>query len=116
MRYEPSGTTATGAALNTFGINCNNPLLSASQVNDLCTSAGLGPLDTASVAIGRRNVEGGQRFDEFHHRSYRLVLGLKGQISEPWSYDASVVQGRVNARETLSNDVSQAMSPMRSTW
>ena len=104
VRYEPAGTTPTGSALNVFGINCNNPLLSASEVNDLC--AGLGPTDTAQVGIGRRNVEGGQRSDEFHHRSYRLVLGLKGTISDPWSYDASLVYGRVNSRETLSNDLS----------
>ena len=49
VRYEPSGTTATSAALNTFAIPCSNPLLSASQVNDLCTSSGLGPTDTAQV-------------------------------------------------------------------
>jgi iron complex outermembrane receptor protein len=109
VRYEPTGTTATNASLNTFNINCNNPLLSASQVNDLCTSYGLvNPTDVAQVAIGRRNIEGGQRADEFHHQSYRLVLGLKGEISEPWSYDASVVHGRVNERETLTNDFSLA--------
>jgi outer membrane receptor protein involved in Fe transport len=108
VRYEPSGTTATAASLNTFSIPCSNPLLSASQVNDLCTSAGLGPLDTAQVGIGRRNVEGGQRTDAFHHQSYRIVLGLKGAISDPWSYDASVVFGRVNAHETLANDISQS--------
>jgi outer membrane receptor protein involved in Fe transport len=106
VRYEPSGTTATAAALNTFAVPCSNPLLSASQVNDLCTSAGLGPLDTAQVGIGRRNVEGGQRTDAFHHQSYRIVLGLKGEISEPWSYDTSVVFGRVNAHEKLANDIS----------
>jgi outer membrane receptor protein involved in Fe transport len=107
-RYEPAGTTPTGASQNVFGINCNNPLLSVGQVNDLCTSAGLGPLDTAQVGIGRRNVEGGPRTDEFHHRSYRMVLGLKGAISAPWSYDASLLYGRVNERETLSNDFSLA--------
>jgi iron complex outermembrane recepter protein len=106
VRYEPSGTTATNAALNTFNINCNNPLLSASQVNDLCTSAGLGLNDTAAVAIGRRNIEGGQRSDEFHHQSYRIVLGVKGDIGGPWTYDTSLVHARVNARETLSNDFS----------
>ena len=104
--FDPSGTTPTGAALNVYGINCNNPLLSASQVNDLCTSAGLGPLDTAQVGIGRRNLEGGRRTDEFVHNSYRMVLGLKGAISEPWSYDVSLVYGRLNEHETLSNDVS----------
>jgi iron complex outermembrane recepter protein len=104
VRYEPAGTTPTGSALNVFGINCNNPLLSANEVAALC--AGLGPMDTAQVGLGRRNVEGGQRSDEFHHRSFRIVLGLKGAISEPWSYDASLVYGRVNETETLSNDFS----------
>jgi iron complex outermembrane recepter protein len=104
-RFEPAGTTPTGASLNVFGINCNNPLLSASQVNDLCTSAGLGPIDTAQVGLGRRNVEGGVRSDEFHHLSSRTVLGIKGTISEPWSYDASLVYGRLDEHETLSNDL-----------
>ncbi|HJX19462.1 MAG TPA: TonB-dependent receptor, partial [Steroidobacteraceae bacterium] len=104
VRYEPAGTTPTNSALNVFGINCDNPLLSASQVNDLC--AGLVLPATAQVGIGRRNVEGGQRSDEFHHRSYHIVLGLKSAISDPWSYDASLVYGRVNSRETLSNDFS----------
>ena len=108
VRYEPVGTTGTGSALNTYGVPCNNPLLSASQVNDLCTSAGLGPTDMASVSIGRRNIEGGQRSDEFHHQSYRIVVGLNGEISDPWSYDLSFVHGRVNERETLSNDFSSA--------
>ncbi|GAC1311410.1 MAG: TonB-dependent receptor [Steroidobacteraceae bacterium] len=110
VRYEPAGTTLTNAgSLNTFNIHCNNPLLSASQVADLCTKAGfVNPTDVAPVGIGRRNIEGGQRTDEFHHQSYRLVLGLKGEISEPWSYDASVTHGRVNSRETMSNDFSSA--------
>ncbi len=106
VRYEPVGTTPTGAGLNQYSVPCSNPLLSATQVNDLCTSAGLGSADTALVSIGRRNIEGGQRSDEYHHQSYHLVLGLKGQISEPWTYDVSVTHGRVNSRETLSNDFS----------
>jgi outer membrane receptor protein involved in Fe transport len=108
VHYEPAGTTPTGAGLNVYGVNCNNPLLSVSQVNDLCTSQGLGPLDTAQVAIGRSNTEGGQRADEFHHQSYRFVAGLKGEISEPWSYDVSLMHGRVNGRERLTNDLSNS--------
>ncbi len=104
--YDAAGTSATGAGLNVFGVNCNNPLLSASQVNDLCTQSGLASTDTAQIAIGRRNVEGAGRTDEFHHRSYRIVVGMKGDISEPWSYNASATYGRVNADEHLSNDLS----------
>ena len=119
VRYEPVATSlnATFAAnalpsplnnLSLFPISCSNPLLSASQVNDLCTSYGLLATDTAQVGIGRRNVEGGPRADEFRHESFRIVAGLKGEFNEQWSYDTSFVYGRVNGRETLSNDFSNA--------
>lgn len=104
--YEPSGTTATGQSLNSYAINCGDPQLSASEVAALCGSAGA--TGTVNVGIGRRNVEGGQRRDEFHHKSYRLVAGLKGDLNAAWSYDASIVHGRVNERETLSNDISNS--------
>lgn len=106
VRYEPTGTSLNGpdpTAFNSYSINCNNPLLAASQYADLgCVN----PTDFVSVGIGRRNVEGGLRSDEFQHRSFRGVIGLKGTISEPWSYDASFMYGRVNATETLKNDFS----------
>jgi outer membrane receptor protein involved in Fe transport len=105
--YEPVGTTPTNSGLNTFGVNCNNPLLSAGQVNDLCTQYGLGPTDTAQVGIGRRNVEGAMREDDFRHRSYRLLVGVKGDINEVWNYDFNAQYGNTNSHERLSNDFSQ---------
>jgi iron complex outermembrane receptor protein len=104
--YEPSGTTATGAGLNTYGINCNNPLLSAAEVASLCTQYGLGAADTAQVQIGRRNVEGGYRQDDFHHRSYRLLVGLKGALNSVWTYDINAQWGDTESHERLSNDFS----------
>jgi iron complex outermembrane recepter protein len=106
--YEPSGTTATGAGLNTYGINCNNPLLSAAEIDSLCTQYGLGPVDVAPVQIGRRNVEGGFRQDEFRHRTYRVLLGLKGLINDTWTYDINAQWGNTDSHERLSNDVSIA--------
>lgn len=108
VQYEPSGTTATGAGLNLFDINCNNPLLSAGQVNSLCTQYNLTAADTAQVGIGRRNVEGGNRMDDFRHRSYRVLLGLKGEINEVWSYDANAQYGNTDSREHVTNDISQS--------
>jgi outer membrane receptor protein involved in Fe transport len=106
--YEPSGTTATGAGLNVFNVNCNNPLLSASQVDSLCTQYGLASTDTAQVGIGRRNLEGGPRMDDFRHRSYRILLGLKGDINEVWSYDANAQYGNTDSHEHVTNDISQS--------
>ena len=104
--YEPSGTTSTGAALNTFAVNCDNPLLSPSEVNSLCTQYGLASTDTAQVQIGRRSVEGGYREDEFRHRTYRLLAGLKGSLDDVWSYDLNAQWGNTDSHERLSNDIS----------
>jgi iron complex outermembrane recepter protein len=105
--YENSGTTPTGSGLNVFGINCNNPLLSPGEVNTLCTQNGLGAADTAQVGIGRRSVEGNLREDDFRHRSYRVLLGVKGEISDVWTYDVNGQYGNTDSHERLTNDVSQ---------
>ena len=105
--YENSGTTPTGSGLNVFGINCNNPLLSPGEVNTLCTQNGLGAADTAQVGIGRRSVEGNLREDDFRHRSYRVLLGVKGEINDVWTYDVNGQYGNTDSHERLTNDVSQ---------
>ena len=75
-------------------INCSNPLLSAQQRGLLCTGAQV-LADTAvpgsasaSVEIGRRNIEGGGRESDYEHTNYRAVGGVKGEIGRVWSYDA----------------------------
>jgi iron complex outermembrane receptor protein len=109
VHYEPTATdipnpTFAGSLPSTsYTINCTDPQLSASEVAALCPG---GPVGTAAVPIGRRNIEGGQRTDEFRHDSYRAVLGIKGELGAPWSYDADIVYGRVNERETPANDFS----------
>jgi len=90
-----------------FGINCNNPLLSPGEVNTLCTQNGLGAADTAQVGIGRRSVEGNLREDDFRHRSYRVLLGVKGEINDVWTYDVNGQYGNTDSHERLTNDVSQ---------
>ena len=39
--------------------------------------------------IGRRNVEGGGRQQQFSQQGYRGVVGLRGAINEVWDYDVS---------------------------
>ncbi|MGC1304092.1 MAG: TonB-dependent receptor [Caulobacteraceae bacterium] len=97
----PSGaflgsTVSPGNTNNALNVNCNNPLLSAQQVNTICTQDGLGPNSTASVSIGRRNVEGGGRFTTSEHESFRDVIGLRGDLDDAWHYDGYVQYSRVN--------------------
>lgn len=137
---------------NTLSINCNNPLLGASQLGVLCAPSNLlvSPVPgDAFITVGnvaaenaaraarnigepilqttpfnfidpttggnytrgfaqilRRNVEGGPRQDDLQHTSYRGVLGLKGDLSEAWSYDAYYQYGRTLFTETYYNDFS----------
>ena len=107
VQYEMSGTSPTGAGPGgPFSVPCNDPLLTADEVNVFCTRNGLAATDTAQVMIGRRNIEGGPVQDSFRHSSYRMVLGLKGEINDAWTYDGSVNYGKVTAHERLSNDFS----------
>jgi iron complex outermembrane recepter protein len=103
----PSGTSPQGASPgNSFQIPCNDPLLSANEVGTLCTANGLAATDTATIGIGQRTVGLGPLEDTFRHTSYRILVGLKGDITENWSYDASVQYGKVTAHERVFNDVS----------
>ncbi|MEP7186256.1 MAG: TonB-dependent receptor [Rhodanobacter sp.] len=108
LQYEPSGTAPSGVGPQTYAVPCSDPLLSASEVNTLCTMNGLTVADVAQVGIGRRNVEGGPLTDTFRHKSYRFVLGIKGVINPAWTYDASFNYGKVTAEERIANDVSMS--------
>jgi iron complex outermembrane receptor protein len=88
----------------TFNISCSNPMLSADEVNKLCTAAGLGPTDSASLAVLRRGVEAGNRQADLRHTDYRVVIGAKGDINDDWSYDIYGLMGRsVFAQEYLND-------------
>ena len=120
---------------NTFTLNCDNPLLSAQQLATVCspgnfvgqtpnfdddgnftgtftgaatnfTDANGNVYQRANATILRRNVEGGPRQDDLQHTDYRGVIGMRGQISPAWSYDAYYQYSRVNYAETYLNDFS----------
>ena len=117
---------------NTLSINCDNPLLGASQAAILCRPDNLlsdasNPFATVGNSGGtavvftdalgnsynkgfaqilRRNVEGGGRVSDLQHTSYRGVLGMKGDLSSAWSYDAFYQYGRTNYSQVYKNDFS----------
>ncbi len=117
---------------NTTTINCDNPLLSAQQRAILCAPGNL--IDTSGQAVDaaggtnvpqvfldpvtgvpyfrgsaqllRRNVEGGGRRDDLQHTNYRIVGGMRGDLSDVWSYDVYYYFARTNFAETYTNDFS----------
>ena len=98
---------ASGAFYGTdFFVNCDNPLLSASQATALCGAAA-GTSSLQSLYIGRRNVEGGPRVDDLRHTDYRIVAGMKGDIAKGISYDAYGQFWRAILAERYENDFSR---------
>jgi hypothetical protein len=58
------------------------------------------------VILGRRNVEGGPRQDEYSHTDYRGVFGVRGEIVEDWTYDAYGLFSQTRAFDFHNNDTS----------
>jgi len=129
-----SQIAASGHFGNTLTINCDNPLLSAQQLAILCDPGNLlingnvnepdvdpsgatapfaftDPFTGATYNRGfsqllRRNVEGGGRQDDLQHTSFRIVAGMRGDLSQVWSYDVYYQHGRTNFAQTYLNDFS----------
>jgi outer membrane receptor protein involved in Fe transport len=99
-----------GNFFNTNTINCDNPLLSGQQLTTIgCDTAADPDAVTAGnqaivpLYMARRNVEGGGRQQSFENTSFRALLGVRGQISENWDYDASVQYSAVTADQSALN-------------
>lgn len=91
--------------------NCDNPLISDAQRAVIgCTGS-----DITGVIFGRRNVEGGPRFGDLRHETYRGVFGLRGDINETWSYDVSYQYSEVSMRNRNGNyvDVARANNALK---
>ena len=90
-----------GNFFGTSTINCDNPLMSAQQVTAIgCSAADVTAGAIKTMYIGRRNVEGGNRQQDFHNSSFRGVFGVNGAISSGWTYDVSSQFSRVTAAQT----------------
>ncbi len=83
----PSGAfRASGPDGGDWDVNCNNPLLSSQEAGILCgAAAGTGAL--VPIQLGRRDIEGVGRTAEFEHSNFRIVVGMKGDFADAWSYD-----------------------------
>jgi iron complex outermembrane recepter protein len=83
-------------------ISCANPLLTAQELTVLCNPTNVAENQAYAanslglalapgeihLYIGRRDVEGGPRVDDYVSNSFREVLGAKGALGTVWSYDA----------------------------
>jgi outer membrane receptor protein involved in Fe transport len=91
-----------------LGVGDDNP---DTVADEAALAAGIqncvnGTLVNCPLYIGRRNVEGGPRFDDLRHTSYRFLGGFRGAINDSWNYDVSANFSRLVFSETYNNDMS----------
>ena len=109
-----------------YNLSCDSPLFTETQGQTLCdaidglegtgdfidtnddgiadtdpTGAGVVP-----ILIGKRNIEGGPRFDDLRHTSYRVVAGVRGDITPSIRYDISGQYGTTLFSQVYNNDFS----------
>ncbi len=95
----------SGNFYRTNSINCDNPMLSPEQVAIICTAFGKSGSESATLWMGRRNVEGGPRNADIRHTAYRMVTGFKGDLDDNWSYDVYGMYGSSIYQEAYTNDL-----------
>lgn len=100
-QIAPSGLFTLDAT-----VSCSNPLWTAAQFTAFCGQFGLTTADDTTIRFNRRNIEGGGRQQDLEHSAYRAGGGVKGDINEAWSYDASLFQGTARISNTYQNDFS----------
>ena len=109
-QIAPSGLFTLDAT-----VGCANPLWTAAQFEAFCGQFNIGETggvrdpnstDTTRIRFNRRNIEGGGRQQDLEHSAYRTGLGVRGNINDAWSYDASLFQGTARISNTYLNDFS----------
>lgn len=85
-----------------YQVNCNNPLMSASQAQAICGSAAgtstLMPLEVRYRFDSQPDVE-----DVYINKGTRITGGIRGKFADVWSYDVGGVYARNRQDTTFGN-------------
>ncbi len=103
--YESIAQIAPGGNFfDTNVVNCDNPLLPSGSLAAIgCDAAAIAAGTPTIMYIGRRNVEGGGRQQQFGNEGFRGTVGLRGAINEAWDYDVSAQYSTGRGRTVTAN-------------
>jgi outer membrane receptor protein involved in Fe transport len=127
-RNTSAAQIAESGSFGDFGlVACNDPQLTAQEVSVICSPANQAaqgfptitypgatatspPITVAAspIQVLRRNVEGGPRVATFQTDAARQVFGLRGDITDAWSWDVYAQHGSVDASNGNQNYLSDA--------
>jgi iron complex outermembrane recepter protein len=121
----PDGNMSVNCGAGLYGNAGMNPYLTSSEFTTICAGGKAGgPVlsytnatnpgaaayqiqnGLAQLILARRNVEGGPRQDNYTHTTYRGVLGLRGEITEGWTYDVDGTFSQTRSLDFHTNDTS----------
>jgi iron complex outermembrane recepter protein len=104
--YTDAQIASAYTRLEPIRINCDNPMLSEQQFYILCTQGNNADYQYAEAYVLRRNVEGGPRYNQLGHTNIRMIGGLRGDITDAWSYDFYWLRAQNNSQDSYINDLS----------
>ncbi|HOC44228.1 MAG TPA: TonB-dependent receptor [Thermoanaerobaculales bacterium] len=104
--YTDAQIAPSGNFNNTQQINCDNPMMSPQQRDIICTQNGFEPDEYANLVIGRRSVETGPRTSQMRHTTWRFLAGLRGDLSDAWSYDVYAMYAQMLSPQMYVGDLS----------
>ena len=115
-RSQVGATLAAAGTFNsTFSVPIGNPFIPAAARQQLCAHRGIaaascveGNPTSVPLLINRRYVELGPRYYDFDTRTLQYTLGLKGAITDDWTYDAYGSRGNADQVGTRRNWGSQS--------
>ncbi|WP_243652740.1 TonB-dependent receptor [Novosphingobium sp. PhB165] len=88
--YSP---TAYGDGSSPYYVNCNNPLMSASQAQTVCGAAA-GTSELVPIELRYRLNNVAPLDDVYVNTGLRATAGVRGQFAQGWNYDLGGVYAR----------------------
>lgn len=100
----------SGLFLNVFQVPIGNPYIPQLARDQICAARGIDPVNCVvgnpqevPITFGRRLVELGPRLGDFENKLYQYTAGIRGDITDRWSYDAYFTHGEADQLRTLGN-------------
>ena len=118
----------SGSFLNNYAVPIGNPFLPAAARAQICAAAtpviapaacvaGPGGTTEVTLSLGRRFEELGPRMQNFENNAFDLVMGVRGEITDRWSYDTYWSYGEGEQTRTRDNwgSLSRVQQALRAT-
>ena len=104
---ESKTNTAAVPAGGALTINLDNPLLTPETRQMLADNFTVAP-NLATFSYGRRMSEVGLRIEVYDRDYWRTVVGVRGDLSGEWEYDAWLTFTDASEKKFFENDVSRS--------